>query len=135
MSLKRTNMELHPIRIWLDLGLKMPKVTMLRVKLIYRLKKSKCMNMQTAVDTKVNGKVTNDMDKELSFGQVVVLTVESLRTIVEMEKVKCFMLMELNMVEPGGTMPGMVQEYLNGLKALDNTRETSEMTKCMEMEL
>jgi len=135
MSLKRTNMELHPIRIWLDLGLKMPKVTMLRVKLIYRLKKSKCMNMQTAVDTKVNGKVINDMDKELSFGQVVVLTVESLRTIVEMEKVKCFMLMELNMVEPGGTMPGMVQEYLNGLKALDNTRETSEMTKCMEMEL
>jgi hypothetical protein len=90
------------------------------------------MSTLTDAGTKDNGKATKDTVRGILSGLQEVLTMASLRTTVEMVKAKCSMLMELNTTAPGETTPVTAKEYLNGLKALDDSRETSETTRCME---
>ena len=111
----------------------MARAIIIRVKSIYKQKKLRFTSTLTAVDMKVNGRATNDTVKVLSSGQVEVLTAASLRTTAEMEKVKCFTQTAPSTMVLGETTHVTAEGYLIGLKALVDSREISEMTRCMEM--
>lgn len=84
---------------------------------------------------KDSGRAINVTVKVPSSGLAEALTTVSLRMTAEMVKARCFTQTALSMMERGETTPVTAKEYLNGLKALDDSREISETTRCMETAL
>lgn len=127
-------MGLPQSRTWSGCSLRTTRA-IIRVKSIYKQKKLRFTSTLTVVDMKVNGRATNVTVKVPSSGQAEVLTAASLRTTAEMEKVKCSTQTAPSMTVLGEMMRVTAEEYLIGLKALDDSREISEMTRCTETAL